>query len=141
MRHRFYAHLIWTTRDRAPLIDASAATLVTRIVRQAARTERGRLLAIGIVTTHVHALVSLHPLSVVPRMLQRTKGASGHLVNRDRRPAGAPPLQWAAGYTIEIVSPRALEAARIYIRGQATHHPAEAIPGWRPPRLGIEAMR
>ena len=136
-----YFHLVWTTRDRQPLIDGAAATLVTRVVRQAARRERGRLLAIGIVATHVHALVALHPLSVVPRMLQRMKGASGHLVNRARRPAGEPPLLWAAGYTIESVSPRALEVARRYVRGQATHHPGEAIPGWVPPRLGIEALR
>jgi REP element-mobilizing transposase RayT len=51
MRHRMYSHLVWTTRERQPLIDGAAATLVARIVRQAARRERGRLLAIGIAPT------------------------------------------------------------------------------------------
>ncbi|HET8648915.1 MAG TPA: IS200/IS605 family transposase [Gemmatimonadales bacterium] len=141
MRHRLYFHIVWTTRDRLPLIDGPAATLIARIARQAARQERGRLLDIGIVATHVHALVALHPLSLIPRMLQRMKGASSHLINRERRPANASLLHWDSGYNIETVSPQSLNAARRYVRNQPRHHPGDAIPDWSPPHLGTEALR
>jgi REP element-mobilizing transposase RayT len=129
MRDRIYVHVIWITRDRQPTIDARVATFLARYLPAVARQERAGVHALGVVRTHVHLLLQLHPTTGISRLMQRLKGGSSVLANREGH-AGVRPLRWAKGYDIESVSPRALGPARAYVLDQAQHHPKEAIPGW-----------
>jgi REP element-mobilizing transposase RayT len=129
MRDRLYVHIVWTTRSREPTIDAAVARFLSRFLPAVARQERAGLHAMGMVRTHVHLLLQLHPTTNISRLLQRLKGGSSVLANREGH-AAARPLRWARGYNIESVSPRALGAAREYVLRQPAHHPREAIPGW-----------
>ena len=95
--------------------------------------ERAGLLALGIVRSHVHVLAAVHPETRIPRLVQRLKGGSSCLAGREG--AVRVPVRWAKGYSIESVSPRAVDAAARYVRDQADHHPDEAIEGWEAPRL------
>ena len=133
MRHRIYVHLVWTTRDRAPLIDTPTAVFLERFLSSVAHQERTQLLALGIVSTHVHLLLRLHPTTVIPRLLQRLKGGSAVVAAREcNRPVGYA-LLWAKGYNIQSVSEQALERVRAYVERQPLHHPLEAIVGWPGP--------
>lgn len=134
MRDRIYMHIVWTTRDRRPTIDARVATFLARYLPAVAQQERAGLHGLGIVQTHVHLLLQLHPATSISRLLQRLKGGSSTLANREGHTATRP-LRWAKGYNIESVSPRLLAAARAYVCDQAKHHPREAIAGWE---LGME---
>ena len=129
MYHRLYVHLVWTTRDRAPLIDAPLARFLCRFLRAMARKERGYLLEIGMVQTHIHVLARIHPTVGVSRLMKRLKGASSTVAAQEGLGAQGK-LTWAKGYAVQSVSPQALDAVRRYLRGQPRHHPAEAIPGW-----------
>jgi REP element-mobilizing transposase RayT len=129
MRHRIYVHLVWTTRDRAPLIDQNIADFLCRFLRAKARSERAYILELGIVRTHVHLLARLHPGTTVSQLVQRLKGASSAIAGQQR--LGAPGrLYWAKGYSASSVSERNLDLVRSYLRGQPAHHPGEAIEGW-----------
>jgi putative transposase len=132
MRHRIYAHLVWATRGRARLIDLRAARFLDRFLRDVARQERALVLEVGFVQTHVHLLIRQHPLTIVPRLLQRLKGGSAIVGEKERRTSV--PLRWARGYTIESVSRHSLNNARAYVRDQAKRHPLEVIPGWVVPQ-------
>ncbi len=59
----------------------------------------------------LHVIAALHPCAVIPRLLQRMKGASAIIINR-KQPPGPERFGWAAGYNNEPVSPRALAQAR-----------------------------
>lgn len=83
MRHRLYGHIVWTSRDRVPLISASVAEFLSRFLPAIASQERCATLALGMVTTHVHLLPQLHPATVIPRLMQRLKGGSAMLILRD----------------------------------------------------------
>jgi putative transposase len=131
MIHRLYCHVVWTTRDRAPLIDAGLARFLCKFLRQVAHEERTRVLEIGMVRTHVHVLVRIDPTTDISRLLQRFKGASATVAGKERRSSEGNRLRWAKGYSIHSVSGRAVAAVREYLRQQAAHHPEEAIPGWR----------
>jgi len=65
--------------------------------------------------------------------LQRLKGTSSALTEKDCRSNTLPPLRWARGYSVDTVGFRSLEQARSYVRDQATRHPDEAIQGWENP--------
>jgi putative transposase len=127
MRHRLFMHLIWTTRDRLPLIDAAAAEYLAANLPIIAWQERANVLGIGIVRTHVHLLVRLHPTTSIARLLQRMKGGTAAGTNRRCPPTA---VRWAKGYDIESVSLRALDAVGSYVRDQHLRHPREAIDGW-----------
>jgi putative transposase len=131
MRDRLFVHVVWTTRDRSRLIDAKVARFLERFLAAVAHQERARILEIGLVRTHLHLLVRLHPTTAIPRLLQRLKGGSAVIANREGH-AGPRELKWAKGYDIESVSARSVDRLRAYIRDQPRHHPDEAIPDWRP---------
>ena len=121
------------------MIDRSAAAFLSHFLALTAQGERGGLVELGIVRTHVHLIVALHPCSVIPRLLQQMKGASAVIINREYHP-GPDRFGGAAGYNIETVSPRLLAQARDYVRRQPDHHPAESIPDWPPtPRRPFRA--
>jgi REP element-mobilizing transposase RayT len=134
MRHRLFVHLIWTTRERQALIDARVAGFLDGFLRDVARQERARVLAIGMVQSHVHLLVRVHPQTDLTRLVQRLKGGSAALAGKEGHSSRTSPLRWARGYSIDSVSHRAVEIVRDYVLSQPTHPPAEAIPRWPQPR-------
>jgi len=129
MRSRLFYHIIWTTRGRQPALGDGAARFLDRYLRAVARQERSRVIALGIVATHVHVLVETHPTTPLPRLVQRFKGGSSVLINREGHAGNGRVVRWAKGYTIHTVGPRGLEPARAYVLGQESRHPAERIVG------------
>ncbi len=129
MRHRLYIHLVWTTRARGRLIDATLAGFLCRFLRAMARKERAYILEIGMVQTHVHVLARVHPTNPVSTLVKRLKGASSAVAAQEGL-GGLGRLYWAKGYSVQSVSSRALEAVRTYLRRQPSHHPEEAIVDW-----------
>jgi putative transposase len=129
MYHRFAIHLVWTTRDRLPLIDCGRAQFLWENLPIVARQERALIVELGMVSTHVHLLACLHPTIQLPRMIQRMKGGTATLINR-RVPSDLAELRWAKGYSLTSVCPRHLDAIANYVRHQHQRHPTEAIPGW-----------
>jgi REP element-mobilizing transposase RayT len=125
MRHRLFVHIVWTTADRVPLIDALGARSINKRFASIAEQEHARILATGIVSTHVHLLVRLHPTTSITKLVQRLKGTTSRELGV-LRPTGAL-LRWAKGYTIQSVSERALGAVMEYVHEQPAHHPNEAI--------------
>lgn len=130
MYHRLYLHLIWTTRNREPLIDAGIAGFLCRFLRAVGRRERVHILEIGVVQTHIHLLLRIHPTVTVSRVAQRLKALSSTVANREHPGQTSVPLYWAKGYAAKTVTPEALESVRAYLRRQPLHHPGEAITGW-----------
>ncbi|HEU5049661.1 MAG TPA: transposase [Gemmatimonadales bacterium] len=127
MRHRLYFHVSWTTSDREPTITAQFARFLARFLPLIARQERANVLALGAVRTHLHLVVRVNPATSLSRLIQRWKGGSSLIGNRDGM-GGAGRIRWAKGCNIESVSPRALADAMAYVRRQAQRHPGEAIP-------------
>jgi putative transposase len=83
------------------------------------------VMAIGMVTDHVHVLLRLEPVFSMPKLVQSLKGASSRLSKRDDE--GGRGLRWAKGYDLRSVSPKNLGAAIGYVRNQASRHPDRAI--------------
>lgn len=139
VRHRLYAHIVWTTKHRAPLIDLRVARFLDRFLRAVARQERALILELGLVDDHIHLLIRHHPLTHIPKLLQRLKGASSNVASRERH---SDTLLWARGYAIGSVSRLALNTARAYVRDQPLRHPEHRIAGWSPeePPTGEQEM-
>jgi putative transposase len=131
MHHRLYVHLVWTTRDRVASLDAARAAYLAEHLPMIARNERARVLALGVVTTHVHVLMRLHPTTNIPQLLQRMKGKSAHGIN-ETTPSARHVFKWAKGYSVTSVSLGGVERVLAYVCEQHLRHPNEAIVGWPP---------
>ncbi len=118
---RLYAHLTWTTLRRLPLLNPDVARFLERFLRQEAARHGSRVLELGIVSNHVHAIVQLSPVIDIPRLVQGLKGASARIANRDGLMPRAR-LRWADGYDLRSVGVRQLAGALRYVRAQAEHH-------------------
>ena len=129
--HRLYYHVVWTTRDRRPLLDPGLARFLCHYLRGVARQERVHILEIGMVSTHVHILIRAHPIADLTRLLQRLKGCSAAVANKERASSTGVTLRWSKGYSIHTVGQRSLEAVRQYLRAQPNQHPDERIAGWQ----------
>ena len=140
MFHRLYYHIVWTTRDRRSDISRDIAEFLERVLRSIAEQERAQVLELGMVTTHLHLLVRAHPMTSIPRLLQRLKGASAALAGRELNLPTDRQLRWAAGCTIQSVSPGQLENVARYVRNQPERHPHDVIPGWSPVRATPEPV-
>jgi REP element-mobilizing transposase RayT len=111
------------------MLELRHAVFLDRQLRVIAAQERSEILELGIVSTHVHTLIHVHPAILIPRLAQRFKGTTSHGL---RVAAVGPPLRWAKGYSVQSVSEGALPAVARYVRTQAEHHPLERILGWPP---------
>jgi len=80
--------------------------------------------------THVHLLLATHPSTDLPKLIQRLKGASARLANKEGHAPTDAPLRWEEGYNIQTVSVSLLETTREYVLQQSRHHPTDAIEGW-----------
>jgi len=130
MRHRLYAHLVWTTLDRDRLIDVGRATFLCGFLRGMARKDGAAVLAVGLVQTHVHLLIAFTPTTPLATLVQHLKGASSAVARTEGHGVDLPFLRWAKGYAIHSISGKDLVRVRGYLESQPAHHPTEAISGW-----------
>ena len=127
MRHAIYLHIVWTTLGRAPLIDHDRGLFLRRHLRNVAREERALVLGVGLVTTHLHVMVRVHPTCNISRLMQRWKGGSALICNREQIGDPLHPLRWAKGSSVTSVGLGGRARLLEYLKAQATHHPKEAI--------------
>jgi REP element-mobilizing transposase RayT len=137
MPAQLYVHIVWTTRDRDPSIDAPIARFLRRYLRAIAAQERAAILEIGIVRTHVHVLAALHQTTQIPRLVQRFKGGSAVIAAREGVTLPGH-LKWAKGYSITTVSERSLDSVRQYVRDQPRRHPSLVIKDFDAEQPGPE---
>jgi putative transposase len=113
-------HLVFSTKERRPLISAAMKPRLLDYVGGIVRSEGGELLEINAVPDHVHLLVRLHPTRAVADMLRIIKANSSKWANEKfhRGPAFA----WQNGYAAFTVSQSQVPRLVPYIRGQEEHH-------------------
>ena len=136
MRHRHFVHLVWATRNRAPLLTQPAASFLAVYFARASQGERAVLLEFGAVRTHVHLLMRLHPMACVSHLVQRLKGGSA----LHGRTEHGLVIRWHPGYSIDSVNYRSLSDVAAYIASQHRRHPAEVIEGWPHDPLNAERV-
>ena len=112
-------HIIFSTRERAPLITDRIREPLYRYVGGILREKGGILLEIGGVEDHVHLLARLKPSLPVSKAVRLVKSSSSKWLNEERLCEG---FYWQLGYGAFTVSRSMAEDVRRYIRRQPQHH-------------------
>jgi REP element-mobilizing transposase RayT len=121
MPHTFtnlLAHLVFSTKDRVPLIGTEARPRLHAYMGGIVRELNCSPLIVNGIDDHVHLLVGLSPTVSVSDALRVLKATSSRWMHETYRK----PFAWQSGYGAFSVSRSNLDAVRKYIERQEEHH-------------------
>jgi putative transposase len=113
-------HLVFSTKERRPLIAETMKPRLQEYVRGILKNEGGELLELDGVADHVHLLVRLHPAKAVADAPRVIKANSSMWANQTYR--RGPTFAWQEGYAAFTVSESQMPRLLSYIRNQEKHH-------------------
>jgi putative transposase len=118
---RTYYHIVWTTKERLPLITPDIETALYGYLIGKADALESIVHAVGGVQDHIHVVSSIPPKLSVAKWVQTLKGSSSHYVNHELA-RGLDAFQWQRGYGVFSLGHKQLETAVVYVRNQKAHH-------------------
>jgi putative transposase len=113
-------HIVFSTKDRTPLINPEFQEELYRYIGGIIRAEGGVQLEIGGTTDHLHILAKFKPAVSVSDMLAKIKANSSKWVNDHKMKMRK--FAWQEGYAAFTVSESQVPIVREYIRNQEEHH-------------------
>jgi len=114
------SHLVFSTKDRRPLIDPELKPRLLSYVIGIARNSGSKVLSINAVEDHLHLLWELSPtwsLSDAARVLKTNSSRWVHETSKSRQT-----FAWQTGYGAFSVSRSNISAVAHYIEAQEQHH-------------------
>jgi REP element-mobilizing transposase RayT len=123
MGHTYTAlnyHLIFSTKDRAPLITSEYQPRIYAYIGGIIREIGGEMHSVGGVADHVHILCRLGTAVSLADALRQIKGGSSKWINDEIKPPTR--FAWQTGYAALSVSSSKTEDVERYIAGQEEHH-------------------
>ena len=117
----FY-HLIWTTKNREPLIDDQREELLLKSFRATANERHLVIRAIGMVSDHVHVAISIPPSIAVSFAVRDLKTAATHLINNAAPLGDGGIFSWQREFAMFTFGARSLDDIAEYVMNQKHHH-------------------
>jgi REP element-mobilizing transposase RayT len=123
MAHTFanlLTHVIFSTKDREPLIDQALNHDLLAYMGGIVRELQGKVSSANSMPDHVHMLLSLPPGVAVARTVRIVKTNSSRWIHQTHSRLRG--FAWQTGYGAFSVSPSNAAAVVKYIREQERHH-------------------
>ena len=123
MSHTFanvVLHVIFSTKDRRPLIDDVLRPQLFEYMGGIARNEFGKALLIGGTSNHVHGLLSISTDISIGQAMSKLKSLSTGWIHKMFAHAGD--FAWQSGYGVFSVSTSKIQEVQRYISRQEEHH-------------------
>ncbi len=113
-------HIVFSTKDRIPMIGAELAEDLWPYMGGIVRNIKGEAVVVGGMPDHVHLLVELPPVVSISEAVRTIKSNSSRWVREGRGMRSK--FAWQAGYAAFSVSRSNRETVGKYIRAQEEHH-------------------
>jgi putative transposase len=113
-----WVHLIWSTKNREPILISSLKHEVYKVINQIATDHEIYIDCINGVEDHVHLLVRMRTDQSVADIVKTIKGNSWEYFKNDPEKY----VTWQDGFAAFSVSPNELKRVRNYIYNQEKHH-------------------
>jgi len=123
MSHTYYKvwiHLVWSTKDREPLLHKGIRQTVFDHIREKARAEGVQIDTINGTQDHLHCLVSIEPKLSISEVVNKLKGESSHWINAGKMTKTH--FAWQNAFAAFSVSESQVQKVREYILSQEEHH-------------------
>ncbi len=120
--YRLFYHVVWSTRDRLPLITSVNRDSIYAAIAARSGELRGIVHALNGMPDHVHLVATIPPSVPVSTFVGQVKGSSSHPASRIAGAPGGETFAWQAEYGVISVSERHLPIVVDYVRRQQQHH-------------------
>ena len=114
-----YFHVIWSTKDRKPIIKTSFRNKLYSYIGGIIKKEKTDLLSIGGISNHIHILIKTNTQNKISDLIQKIKGGSSAFINQT---LPNEKFNWQSGYGIFAVSISKVDTVKQYIVNQELHH-------------------
>jgi REP element-mobilizing transposase RayT len=125
---RTYYHLVWATKERAPLIRPNIETSLYNYLLKKAAEHGVRVYALNGWTDHLHMVASIPPRISIADVVKGLKGASSHYVNQDIMLPDH--FAWQRGYGVFTLGESQRATAEAYVARQKEHHARQTTNSW-----------
>ncbi len=113
-------HVIFSTKERQPLIDAEVRSKLHAYLATVARNAGCEAYRVGGVADHVHLAIRLSRTLTAANLFEELKTSSSKWLKTQSSKLGA--FAWQRGYAAFSVGPSDLEAVCAYVDAQEEHH-------------------
>ncbi|CAN5508159.1 IS200/IS605 family transposase [soil metagenome] len=113
-------HLVFSTKDRQPLLGASIRPALHAYLATVARNAGCECHRVGGVADHVHLAIRFSRTLTIADLVEELKTSSSKWLKTQSAELAA--FSWQRGYGAFSVGPADLDALRAYIDGQEKHH-------------------
>ena len=121
---QLYYHLVWTTRNRAPLLTPMAEPSILDYLRWRAVGLGAAVFALSGATDHVHLVAALPPRIAVAAFIGQVQNSAA---SRFIRRSPVEPLAWAESYGAMTFDGKRLPYVIAYAERQKEHHAAGTL--------------
>jgi REP element-mobilizing transposase RayT len=117
---QLFYHIIWSTKNRAPLLTPEIEPLVYELIHSKASGLTATVFAINGTTDHVHLLVSIPPKVAVAKFVGQVKAVASTRINQSRLASSA--FAWQEEYGIFSFDKKRPPNHIAYVERQKEHH-------------------
>ncbi len=118
---RLYYHIIWSTKNRDPLITPEIENDLHGYIIGKADAKGVIVHAIGGIDNHIHLVASIPPRLSIADIIGHLKGSSSFHINHTA-PDYDLTFDWQRGYGIFSLGQKQLSIAVSYVHNQKQHH-------------------
>ena len=122
---KVYLHVIFSTKDRAPVLADAWRGELFKVLGGAANNLGCQSLIVGGVADHVHMLFQLGRTITIASAVGTIKSTSSSWINETGKLQTA--FHWQGGYAAFSVSQTKVEQVRDYILHQVEHHAKQSF--------------
>ena len=112
-------HIVWSTKERLPLLTRSAESQVYGFIRGKAVGLGATVFALGGTEDHVHVVAAIPPRIAVARFIGQIKGVASARYNKAHPES---PIYWQAEYGAFSFDVKRLPNYVSYVERQKEHH-------------------
>lgn len=122
---RIWVHLIWTVKNREPLLTPSVKQKIINHIKVNCKEKEIWLDSINGSFDHLHTLISLNKEQSISKVAMLIKGESSHWINKNNIITGK--FEWQTEYAAFSVSESNVGKVRKYIDNQEEHHRSKSF--------------
>lgn len=117
---KLYAHLVFSTKDREPLLDNAIRPRVHAYLATIVRDLKSPWVVVGGTADHVHLLFDMGKMHAPVEFVERTKRESSKFIKTLGQQYKG--FYWQRGYGMFSVGPGNRDEIEAYVRNQEEHH-------------------
>lgn len=118
--YELYYHLVWSTKNREPLLTAEVEPIIYRFMQHKAHGLGAIIHALNGIEDHTHMVATVPPKLAVATFVGQVKGVASTKFNQQYKQY--PPFFWQAEYAAFSFDKKRLPYVVAYVESQKEHH-------------------